>query len=196
MTETLSSRMNDNEITTPAQRAMRQAFESTAHLANHLPTGTVLAFQILSPVLTNRGRCTAAADQTMTAYFLALCALSCFFASFTDSVRDEDGNVRYGIATFKGLWMIDGSTATLPSETAVKYKLVFVDFVHAITAVLVFAAVALFDQNVVSCFFPVPSPEMRQTLGVLPVGIGVLGSMLFVNFPTTRHGIGFRLSPQ
>jgi hypothetical protein len=31
-------------------------------------------------------------------------------------------------------------------------------------------------------------------LTVLPIAIGVVGSMLFVTFPTTRHGIGFPLS--
>ncbi|KAA3478943.1 DUF679 domain-containing protein [Gossypium australe] len=129
----------------------------------------------------------------MTAGLILLCGLSCFFTSFTDSFRDKDGNVCYGLATLNGLWVIDGS-ATLPPESAAKYRLRFIDFVHAFLSILVFAAVALFDKNVVNCFYPAPSRQAQEMLTALPVGIGVLGSMLFVVFPTTRHGIGFPLS--
>ncbi|BAF18236.1 Os05g0562800, partial [Oryza sativa Japonica Group] len=62
--------------------------------------------------------------------------------------------------------------------------------------IIIIIAVALFDQNVVSCFYPVPSEGTRQVLTALPIAIGVVGSMLFVSFPTTRHGIGFPLSPR
>jgi hypothetical protein len=65
---------------------------------------------------------------------------------------------------------------------------------HAVMSILVFAAIALFDQNVVNCFFPEPSKEIQEVLTALPVGIGVFCSMLFVAFPTERHGIGFPLS--
>ncbi|TYG97356.1 hypothetical protein ES288_A10G032500v1, partial [Gossypium darwinii] len=174
------------------QIAISQTFQSTAHLANLLPTGTVLAFQLLSPIFTNQGDCDSVC-RSMTAGLILLCGLSCFFTSFTDSFRDKDGNVCYGLATLNGLWVIDGS-GTLPSESAAKYRLRFIDFVHAFLSILVFAAVALFDQNVVNCFYPAPSRQAQEMLTALPVGIGVLGSMLFVVFPTTRHGIGFPLS--
>lgn len=174
------------------QRAIRQTYESTANLANLLPTGTVLAFQVLAPILTNLGRCNAAGE-IMTACFLALCNISCFLLTFTDSFRDPSGTVRYGFATPSGLWVIDGS-APPPPEVAVKYKIKAIDFAHAFMALLVFGAVALSDKNVVPCFFPVRSEEMRQALAALPVAIGVVGSMFFVRFPTTRHGIGFPLS--
>ncbi|WMV15969.1 hypothetical protein MTR67_009354 [Solanum verrucosum] len=111
----------------------------------------------------------------------------------TDSFKDQKGNVCYGFATTRGLWIIDGS-ATLPLEVAAKYKLKFIDFMHAIMSILVFAAVALFDQNVVSCFYPTPSYETQELLTALPVAIGVICSMLFVVFPTQRHGIGFPLT--
>jgi len=65
---------------------------------------------------------------------------------------------------------------------------------HALMSILVFVAVALFDKNVVSCIFPTPSDETQEILTRLPVGIGVISSMLFVAFPTKRHGIGFPLS--
>ncbi|CAL9151550.1 unnamed protein product [Musa hybrid cultivar] len=182
----------DDQVTS-VQRAISQTFRSTAHLAKLLPTGTVLAFQLLSLIFTDGGHCMAA-NRLMTACLAALCALSCFVLSFTDSFRDGNGTVRYGLATFKGLWVIDG-TAPLPPTIAIGYRIKFIDFVHAFMSFLVFAAVALFDQNVASCFYPIPSEETKQVLTCLPVAIGVICSMLFVTFPTTRHGIGFPLSP-
>ncbi|KAF2303282.1 hypothetical protein GH714_016336 [Hevea brasiliensis] len=174
------------------QKAISQTFKSTAHLANLLPTGTVLAFQLLSPIFSNQGNCDSV-SRFMTAGLVALCGLSCFLSSFTDSFRDKNGDVCYGLATFRGLY-IDGSV-TISPELAAKYRLRFIDFMHAFMSILVFAAIALFDQNVVNCFYPTPSAETQEVLTALPVGIGVICSMLFVVFPTQRHGIGFPLSP-
>ncbi|KAK4259754.1 hypothetical protein QN277_006055 [Acacia crassicarpa] len=131
----------------------------------------------------------------MTAGLVALCGVSCFLLCFTDSFRDNKGNICHGFATFRGLWVIDGPT-TLPPELAAKYCLRFIDFMHAIMSALVFAAVAMFDQNVVGCFFPEPSNQVQEVLTALPVGIGVICSMLFVVFPTRRHGIGFPLATE
>lgn len=174
------------------REAISQTFQSTAHLANLLPTGTVLAFQLLAPIFSNQGQCDSV-SRFMTAGLVALCGLSCFLLSFTDSFKDKNGNVCYGFATIRGLWIIDGSD-TLPPEFAAKYKLRFIDFIHAFMSILVFAAIALFDQNVVGCFYPAPSHEAQEILTALPVGIGVICSMLFVVFPTQRHGIGFPLT--
>ncbi|PIN00875.1 hypothetical protein CDL12_26620 [Handroanthus impetiginosus] len=171
------------------QQAISQTFESTAHLANLLPTGTVLAFQLLSPIFSNQGECDAV-GRSLMAGLVALCGLSCILLSFTDSFKDQRGNIVYGFATFRGLWIIDGSV-TLPPEIAARYKLKFIDFVHALMSILVFAAIALFDQNVVNCFYPEPSTGTKEVLTALPIGIGVACSMLFVVFPTKRHGIGF-----
>ncbi|KAL9392451.1 hypothetical protein Peur_016371 [Populus x canadensis] len=174
------------------QKAISQTFKSTAHLANLLPTGTILAFQLLLPIFSNQGNCDSV-SRSMTAGLVALCGLSCFLSSFTDSFRDKNGNVCYGFATFRGLWVIDGS-ATIPPEVAASYRLQFIDFMHALMSILVFAAIALFDQNVVDCFYPSPSTKAEEVLTALPVGIGVFTSMLFLVFPTRRHGIGFPLS--
>lgn len=174
------------------QKAISQTFKSTAHLANLLPTGTVLAFQLLSPIVSNQGDCDPV-SRLMTAGLVALCGLSCFLLSFTDSFKDEKGNVCYGFATRRGLWIIDGSS-TLPPELGKKYRLRAIDFIHAFLSMLVFGAVALFDQNVVNCFYPTPSTDAQEILTEMPVAIGALCSMLFVVFPTTRHGIGFPLS--
>ncbi|XP_038883258.1 protein DMP6 [Benincasa hispida] len=174
------------------QKAISQTFRSTANLANLLPTGTVLAFQLLSPIFTNQGNCDST-SRYLTAGLVGLCGLSCFLQSFTDSFVDSQGNVSYGFVTFRGLWVIDGSVE-LPPSTAAKYRLRFIDFLHSFMSILVFSAVALFDENVVSCFYPAPSDQAEEILTSLPVAIGVFCSMLFVLFPTRRHGIGFPIS--
>ncbi|KAL6553995.1 hypothetical protein OROMI_019668 [Orobanche minor] len=176
---------------TAAQKAVRKAFKGTAHLSNLLPTGSVLTFQVMSPVITHEGNCRSFVSRTATAGLLCLCAFSCFVLSFTDSFRDERGKVRYGVATFEGLWVIDGGS---PPPEVDKYRLRFVDFFHALMSILVFASVAMFDMNVVSCFCPSPTEEAMEILRAAPVTVGVVCSLLFVLFPTKRHGIGFPLS--
>ncbi|KAL2321123.1 hypothetical protein Fmac_030092 [Flemingia macrophylla] len=136
------------------KRAISQTFQSTAHLSNLLPTGTVLCFQLMSPIVTNQGQCDSV-SKLMTCTLVALCGTSCFFRCFSDSFRDDKGNVCYGLATFRGLWVMDGSTTLLP-QLGAKYRLRFIDFMHAVMSILVFSVVALFDQNMVNGFFPSP----------------------------------------
>ncbi|CAN6444482.1 unnamed protein product [Victoria cruziana] len=176
------------------RNAMSQTFKSTAHLANLLPTGTVLAFQLLSPIFTDQGVCDGA-GRTMTAGLVVLCGLSCFLSCFTDSFKAADGSVLHGVATRRGLWVIDGDSSKLDPGKAAGYSLKFIDFVHGFATLMTFAAVALLDQNVVHCFYPAPSEQGLQVLSSLPVGIGVLCSMVFVTFPTKRHGLGFSVTP-
>ncbi|KAL8461189.1 hypothetical protein ACS0TY_031816 [Phlomoides rotata] len=178
---------------TPGQKAVRKAFKGTAHLSNLLPTGSVLTFQFLSPIITHEGKCESSVRHAAAAALLGFCALTCFVMSFTDSFRDGRGKVRYGIATFRGLWVIDGST-TLPAEEAPKYRVRLVDVFHAVMSIMVFAAVAMFDKNVMACFYPSPSEEDREMLTALPVTVGVICSLMFVLFPSRRHGVGFPLS--
>ncbi|CAA0841529.1 Protein of unknown function (DUF679 [Striga hermonthica] len=176
----------------PAQSALSQALQSSAHLANLLPTGTLLAFQLLTPIFTNNGSCDPA-TRPMTLILLATLALSCFLASFTDSVKAADGRVYYGFATFKGLWLFDyvGAANSGLARDFGGYRLGFVDFVHAVLSVLVFGAVAVRDKNVVGCFYPRPGVEAREVLDIGPIGIGLVASLLFVVFPSRRHGIGY-----
>ncbi|CAN1807138.1 Protein DMP4 [Linum perenne] len=168
------------------QRAISQTFQSTAHLANLLPTGTVLAFQLLSPVFSNQGECDPV-SRFMTAWLVAMCGLSCIISSFTDSFTDKDGCVCYGVATVNGLWVIDGTFAE-------KYRLQLIDFVHGFMSVLVFAVVVLFDKNMVQCFCPAPTDQIQKLLTALPIMISGICGVLFAVFPTKRHGIGFPLS--
>lgn len=178
---------------TPGQKAIRKTFKNAANLAKLLPTGTVLVFQYLSPILTNEGKCPTPRNKSFTIALLVLCSLSSIILSFTDSVRDVRGKVRYGLATFRGLWIIDG-TMELSDEEGYKYRLTFIDFFHMILTVFVFGAVALFDQNVVKCFYDFSSDEMTEWLVGLPTVIGLVCSLLFVRFPSKRHGVGFPLS--
>ncbi|XP_068312113.1 protein DMP3 [Pyrus communis] len=178
-----------------SQRAISQTLTSTANLANLLPTGTLLAFQLLIPIFTGNGSCDAA-TRPMTLILLLLLALSCFLASLTDSVKALDGQVYYGLATTKGLFVFDypdASGSGLPDLS--KYKIRFIDLVHAVLSVFVFGAVALRDKNVLGCFYPTPGHQTQEVLDIAPVGIGLICSLLFVVFPTRRHGIGFPLTP-
>ncbi|XP_059448115.1 protein DMP3-like [Corylus avellana] len=174
------------------QPSMARNLTSTAaNLANLLPTGTLLAFQLLTPMFTNNGACDAA-TRPMTIGLLVLLALSCFLASFTDSVKVSDGQVYYGLTTFKGLWLFDypdPSGAGLPDLSNFKIRLI--DGIHAVLSVLVFGAVALRDRNVLQCLYPQPGREIQEVLNIVPVGVGLICSLLFMVFPTRRHGIGY-----
>ncbi|GKV32155.1 hypothetical protein SLEP1_g40779 [Rubroshorea leprosula] len=161
-----------------SQRAISQTLTGTANLANLLPTGTLLAFQILMPIFTRNGACDSA-TRPMTLVLLLLLAISCCLASFTDSVKASDGQVYYGFVTFKGMYLFDSPDPTglgLPDLTT--YKIRLIDWVHAVLSVLVFGAVALRDRNVVSCFYPSPEKEIKEVLDIVPVGIGLICSLL------------------
>ncbi|GLJ10984.1 hypothetical protein SUGI_0139550 [Cryptomeria japonica] len=178
------------------EKLLRQTFASTAHLANLLPTGTLLAFQVLVPIFSNDGQCDMI-SRFMTESLVFLCGISCFLACFTDSFRGSDGKIYYGIATPKGLWTFEyvSNHDDLAEEEDGKYQLRFLDFIHAVLSALVFFAFALLDDKVVSCLYPSPPEEAAELLDVVPIGIAVISSLLFVVFPTTRHGIGYPVSP-
>ncbi|KAK8613321.1 hypothetical protein V6N13_101086 [Hibiscus sabdariffa] len=179
---------------TKKQKIVRKTFKGTAILSKLLPTGSALAFQVLSPILTNNGRCKTNVCQIMLLGLVTFCSGVCFFLSFTDSYRDERGKVRYGVATFSGLWVMD-SKVELSAEEANKYRLKLIDFFHALVSLMIFMAVVLFDRNVVNCFRPTTAEDGNELwLMVLPVSIGAVGCLLFVTFPSKRHGIGSPLS--
>ncbi|KAH6780335.1 transmembrane protein [Perilla frutescens var. hirtella] len=171
------------------QTVLTQALQSSANLANLLPTGTIFAFQLLTPIFTNGGSCDTTTRPTT---LLIVLAISCLLASFTDSIKCANGDVHYGFVTRKGLWMFDFSNASasgLPDLS--KYQLKMMDVMHALLSLSVFVAVALRDKNVVRCFYPMPGNQAQQMLDVVPVVIGFVSSLLFVLFPTKRHGIGY-----
>ncbi|XP_010030168.2 protein DMP3 [Eucalyptus grandis] len=178
-----------------SQRAISQTLIGTANLANLLPTGTLLAFQLLMPVFTNNGSCDSA-TRPLTIILLVLLSVSCFVASFTDSVRSSDGRVFYGFATAKGLYIFDTTVPSTSLPDLSKYKRGFIDWVHALLSMLVFGAVALRDKNVVSCLYPAAGHQTQEVLDIVPVGIGLICSLLFVVFPTRRHGIGYPITSE
>ncbi|GJX24831.1 DMP3-like protein [Tanacetum coccineum] len=173
--------------------ALSQTLTSTANLAKLLPTGTLLAFQLLTPIFTNNGSCDTA-TRPLTAILLVTLAVSCFLACFTDSFKSEDGQLYYGFATFQGMWLFDYYELNNVPDLR-KYRLRFIDWVHALLSVLVFGTVALRDRNVVNCFYPSPGHEAQEVLDIVPIGVGLLSSALFVVFPTRRHGIGYPITP-
>ncbi|GLJ42789.1 hypothetical protein SUGI_0887270 [Cryptomeria japonica] len=190
----ISARLNEREASsiliekTRIEKMADIAFASAANLVKLLPTTTVLTFQVLSPTFTNRGQCYTA-NIYLTAILLACCGISCFVTCFTDSYRSEDGTLYYGFVTKTGLrTMNDGINKTVDLSS---YKLRFIDFVHAVLSVVVFASVALMDNNVVNCFYQKAQENAEQLLKNLPLGAGFACSMFFMAFPTTRHGIGY-----
>ncbi|MCI29607.1 hypothetical protein A2U01_0050816, partial [Trifolium medium] len=148
-----SSSAKAHGISRSSRHAVSGALTGTANLANLLPTGTLLAFQILTPVFTNNGACDSV-TRILTLLLLFLLAISCFLACFTDTVKASDGRIYHGLATFKGLWLFDYSpvvdnvSTTLPDLS--KYKLRLIDLIHAFLSVLVFFAVVLRDNNVLT----------------------------------------------
>ncbi|GJN21067.1 hypothetical protein PR202_gb08514 [Eleusine coracana subsp. coracana] len=174
-----------------------KALSSTADLVRHLPTGAVLAFEVLSPSFTADGSCTAA-NRALTGCLIGACALSCFLLSFTDSYRDATtGIIRYGFVTPSGrLLPIDGATASSsPPPRDERYRLTARDVFHGLLSFVVFLAVAMVDRNVVACFYPVESASTRQLLAAVPMAAGAAGSFLFAMFPSTRQGISFQVGP-
>lgn len=138
---------------TPGQKILSQALTSTAYLSNLLLTGTLQAFQLLVPIFTHVARAMAVESRAtlLSPFWLAL---SCFLASFPDSVT-VSGKVYYRIATRKGLLLVDyrdPAGGGLPDLT--KKRLRIIDGVHAAPSVLVFGAV-------VSCLYPSPGPAAR-----------------------------------
>ncbi|XP_015624287.1 protein DMP6 [Oryza sativa Japonica Group] len=188
---------SDDGQTTQATQAslVCKALNSTADLAKHLPTGAVLAFEVLSPSFTADGSCTAA-NRALTACLVGACALCCFLLCFTDSYRDATGSVRYGFVTPSGsLRLIDSGSGSgsppPPPPRDDRYRLGARDVLHGALSFAVFLAVAMVDRNVVACFYPVESPATRQLLAAVPMAAGAAGSFLFAMFPSTRRGIGF-----
>ncbi|XP_022138123.1 uncharacterized protein LOC111009371 [Momordica charantia] len=169
-----------------ASSAAQKTLTGAGNLIRLLPTGTVFLFQFLSPVLTNSGHCEPI-NKSLSAALIALCGLSCFLSSFTDSYTGDDGAVHCGFATPTGMWPAPDSKAVDLSP----YKLRAGDFVHATFSALVFGALVVLDSDTVRCFFPSFAAADKMLVQVLPPVVGAVSSAVFVMFPNTRHGIGY-----
>lgn len=71
----------------------------TARLNVLLPTATILAFTIFTPLLTNNGKCDPT-NRWLMGFFSGLSATSCVFLSVTDSFRTTTGRLGYEIVYF------------------------------------------------------------------------------------------------
>ncbi|GAB2283488.1 hypothetical protein Dimus_018001 [Dionaea muscipula] len=95
------------------------------------------------------------------------------------------------------MWLIDYTGSSGPAAAAgvvtdlSGYRLRAIDWVHAVLSVMVFGVVALRDRNVVECLYPSPTHDVEEVLDIVPVGVGLLCSLLFIVFPTKRHGFGY-----
>ncbi|WOL01820.1 protein DMP2 [Canna indica] len=72
--------------------------------------------------------------------------------SSTASSTGVNDKVYYGVVTKNGMWAFSDPNAS--ARDLSKYRLRLGDFVHASLALLVLAALALLDNNTVSCFYP------------------------------------------
>ncbi|XP_062230026.1 protein DMP9-like [Phragmites australis] len=177
-----------------AARGVQSTLSKTSMLANFLPTGTLLAFEMLLPAASGDGSCSAVSAAMLMA-LLALCAASCFLFHFTDSFRAPDGKVYYGFVTPRGLWLFrTGPGVEVPREQGRsqedRYQLSFVDIVHTIMSVLAFAAITPSDYRVSGCLLPGHRKEMDEVMESFPLMVGVACSGFLLEFPNARHSIG------
>ncbi|KAJ8503958.1 hypothetical protein OPV22_004844 [Ensete ventricosum] len=170
-----------------------------ANLAQLLPTGTVLAFQALAPSFTHRGACYAS-NKYLISVFIALSAVSCAFFSITDSLVGADNKLYYGVATLRSLYVFNYTGASEEERRRVfgnleQYRLRPLDCVHAVFTVLVFLTIAFGDAMVQNCLFRDAGPNTTELLVNLPLAAGVVSTLVFMLFPTSRKGIGFTNTP-
>lgn len=174
---------------------------SVANLAQLLPTGTVLAYEALSPTFTNHGNCNIA-NKVLTGVMILVLAIICIFFSFTDSiVGDRDGKLYYGVATWNGFDVFNFSSQQerqlWTDDDFKELRLRWLDIVQAIFTAVVFLTVAFSDVGLQNCFFPKPGENTQQVLKILPLGMAIVSSFIFSIFPTKRKGIGFNdIRPQ
>ncbi|KAF7111274.1 hypothetical protein CFC21_111300 [Triticum aestivum] len=178
----------------PAATATDKVMSSAANLAQLLPTGTVLAYQALSPSFTNHGKCFSS-NQWLTAALVIVLTISCVLFSFTDSLLGRDQKLYYGIATPRGFNVFNFSDEEeklqwTPAEFR-KLRIRPLDFVRAVFTALVFLTVAFSDVGLQNCFFPGAGRNTEELLKNLPLGIAFLSSFVFMIFPTKRKGIGY-----
>uniref|UniRef100_A0ACD6A4E1 Uncharacterized protein n=1 Tax=Avena sativa TaxID=4498 RepID=A0ACD6A4E1_AVESA len=178
----------------PKSTATDKVMSSAANLAQLLPTGTVLAYQALSPSFTNHGKCESSNQWLTAALVIVLAALSLFF-SFTDSVVGPDQKLYYGVATPEGFNVFNFSSEEEkdqwdPAEFR-RLRIRPLDFMHAIFTAVVFLTVAFSDVGLQNCFFPNAGKNTEELLKNLPLGMAFLSSFVFMIFPTKRKGIGY-----
>ncbi|URE30951.1 hypothetical protein MUK42_16178 [Musa troglodytarum] len=122
------------------------------------------------------------------AAFVASCAASCVFFTFTDSFRASfsSGRLYYGVATFRGIWAFNARRKGPHNPAA--YRLTCSDLFHASLSLLAFLAFAASHGDVMGCY-GVKLP--RKVANTVPLVVGFVVSVSFVLFPSKRRGIGY-----
>uniref|UniRef100_A0A2N9H420 DUF679 domain-containing protein n=1 Tax=Fagus sylvatica TaxID=28930 RepID=A0A2N9H420_FAGSY len=168
----------------PKKPQKKTVANTAANLANLLPTGTVLVFQALTSSLANtNGKCHEI-NKYHIGFLIAICAVTCFFSSFTDSFQDGDEKLYYGFATFKGFWVVNVDINKDLKDKLKKHKIKFKDYVHAFGSLIVFLIFAFSSSDVLHCFFPDGGGENEYSMVLyLPVVAGVLSSFIVFHFP-------------
>lgn len=168
-------------------KAINLSVKSAGHLTNLLPTGTLLFFQFLLPILSNGGDCTGSpAYAAMTAILLIVCGIWCSFLSFTDTVKAPNGKFYHGVATPRGLWLPQSARVVSASRLS-RFRLCPLDFLHALLSLSVFTAVALFTPNVTACLLPDSTLMPEKLQDSLPLVVGFVASFLCIVFPSPRR---------
>ncbi|KAM3298576.1 hypothetical protein ACQJBY_040180 [Aegilops geniculata] len=166
----------------------------SANLVQLLPTGSVMAYQILAPSFSNQGKC-CPSNWWITLGLVVVLAASCVFFAFTDSVVHK-GKVYYGIATIEGINIFNISREEQEKEfkgmdSELKKRCIKKqDFSHAFLTVVVFLTMAFSDVGLQNCFFPDAGTDAQQLLKNLPLGMAVFSSLVFTIFPSKRNFIG------
>ncbi|KAF8641949.1 hypothetical protein HU200_067664 [Digitaria exilis] len=186
----------DDDKSKTKRRLFDKSLGTVATLSRLLPTGTTLAFQTLAPSFANGGRCQRhGVNFYFTWGLIVFLTVLCAALSFTDSVTDEHGHTYYGVAVPNGFRLFDHHhpeesnntwMQTLNEGKRMKKR----DWVHAIVSAAVFVAIAFCDAGVQGCLVPEESKQWRQFLTLLPLGVGLVASFVFVIFPSERKGIG------
>uniref|UniRef100_A0A6V7QVN9 Uncharacterized protein n=1 Tax=Ananas comosus var. bracteatus TaxID=296719 RepID=A0A6V7QVN9_ANACO len=180
--------------TLPQQALLSQALTNTATLAKLLPSAPSSPSN--SSPRYSRKRCVRHRHPSMTQALLALLAFSCILACFTDrSFRSPDGRLFYGLP----LHMVCGSSILPPSLQRPDPRHVQVQaprdrLVSAALSAAVFVCVALRDKTWWAASTRSRRGRRRRCWTYSP-GVGVICSLLFMVFPTRRHGVGHPVSP-
>ncbi|MCO5597578.1 hypothetical protein L7F22_051657 [Adiantum nelumboides] len=169
-------------------KAINLSVKSAGHLTNLLPTGTLLFFQFLLPILSNGGNCTGSPIYGVaTVILLLVCGVWCFFLSFTDTIKGPNGKLYHGVAMPRGLWLPARSRQVFAASRLSRFRVCPLDFLHAVLSLSVFAAVALFTPNVVACILPNLDLIPTQLQNTLPLVVGFVASFLCILFPSPRR---------
>ncbi|TVU11952.1 hypothetical protein EJB05_45564, partial [Eragrostis curvula] len=178
----------------PSPRYGIDGVSKSSMLANFLPTGTILAFKTILPVVSDGDSCSTLRVVLLWTLLLS-CAVCCCCSHFIDSFRASDGQVYYGLVRKRGLSLLrTGLGVEVPRDD--RYRRRCRDFVHAVLAVLIFAAVALADHRVYGCLIPGHSKKIHKVMENFPqLLVGAVCSVFFQMFPNLRCGIGCFLAP-